>query len=90
MLDFVFREGFVLVAMFTHFINVICIADVLNFKQKRFEMFLLQYSSFKVPGSSCTHLLSTHESKQCPWSGLHILSDKDFILGSGLTLELHA
>ena len=32
------------------FINVICIADVLDFKQKSLKMFRLQCSKFKVPG----------------------------------------
>ena len=77
-------------AIFTQFIKVICIVDVLNFKQKCFKMFRLRCSRFKVPGSNCTHMLSSHQSKQYAWSRQHISSHKNFILGSGPTLELHA
>lgn len=40
MLDSVFHEGLVMEATCTQFVNAICIADVLNLKQKCFEMFL--------------------------------------------------
>ena len=60
------------------------------FQNVLFAMLKVQSSRFQFHTYALIRNTNTHQSKEYVWSRQHILSHKNFILGSGPALELHA
>ena len=60
------------------------------FQNVLFAMLKVQSSRFQFHTYALIRNMNTRQSKEYVWSRQHILSHKNFILGSGPALELHA